>query len=232
VRSLFTPPPPPFTPLSFLAATTFAGNATGSPPPSTSGMPPAPSLSFLPREAGSTPHALSVGYSYADLTQLLVPVLHPWIKPAGFDLFRQNYTGSAPSGWLPVYRTIRSPPFHWIMIHEYPILQADLIPSDRWNCGRGVISSIIQAESCSVGCKRSDLLPLIRSLDQTEFCASLPGTKMQSPGETRPVHSSVDTVNAAAVAIATAESRTQDPAEPVRASTTPYYRVISFFSLS
>jgi hypothetical protein len=41
---------------------------------------------------------------------------------------------------------------------------------------------------------------------------------MQSGSEMRPVHNSVDTVNAAAVAIVTAESRTQPQAEPVRAS--------------
>ncbi|GJM87395.1 hypothetical protein PR202_ga03344 [Eleusine coracana subsp. coracana] len=39
---------------------------------------------------------------------------------------------------------------------------------------------------------------------------------MQSGGEMRPVHNSVDTVNAAAAAIVTAESRTQPPAEPRR----------------
>lgn len=43
---------------------------------------------------------------------------------------------------------------------------------------------------------------------------------MQSGGDNmmRPVHNSVDTVNAAAAAIVTAESRAQPPAEPVRAS--------------
>ncbi|KAG8060807.1 hypothetical protein GUJ93_ZPchr0002g24690 [Zizania palustris] len=39
---------------------------------------------------------------------------------------------------------------------------------------------------------------------------------MQSGSEMRPVHNSVDTVNAAAVAIVTAESRTQPPVEPRR----------------
>uniref|UniRef100_A0A0D9Z0A9 Uncharacterized protein n=2 Tax=Oryza glumipatula TaxID=40148 RepID=A0A0D9Z0A9_9ORYZ len=39
---------------------------------------------------------------------------------------------------------------------------------------------------------------------------------MQSGSEMRPVHNSVDTVNAAAVAIVTAESRTQPQAEPLR----------------
>ncbi|CAL4967713.1 unnamed protein product [Urochloa decumbens] len=39
---------------------------------------------------------------------------------------------------------------------------------------------------------------------------------MQSGGDMRPVHNSVDTVNAAAAAIVTAESRTQPPAEPRR----------------
>ncbi|XP_062221479.1 uncharacterized protein LOC133920889 [Phragmites australis] len=39
---------------------------------------------------------------------------------------------------------------------------------------------------------------------------------MQSTGEMRPVHNTVDTVNAAAAAIVTAESRTQPPAEPRR----------------
>ncbi|KAL6591526.1 hypothetical protein ACP70R_050029 [Stipagrostis hirtigluma subsp. patula] len=39
---------------------------------------------------------------------------------------------------------------------------------------------------------------------------------MQSGGEMRPVHNSVDTVNAAAVAIVSAESRTQPSAEPRR----------------
>jgi hypothetical protein len=47
---------------------------------------------------------------------------------------------------------------------------------------------------------------------------------MQSGGEMRPVHNSVDTVNAAAVAIVTAESRTQPPAEPVRAYI-PYHHI-------
>ncbi|TKW42333.1 hypothetical protein SEVIR_1G377700v4 [Setaria viridis] len=39
---------------------------------------------------------------------------------------------------------------------------------------------------------------------------------MQSGGDMRPVHNSVDTVNAAAAAIVTAESRTQAPPEPRR----------------
>lgn len=52
---------------------------------------------------------------------------------------------------------------------------------------------------------------------------------MQSGGDMRPVHNSVDTVNAAAVAIVTAESRTQPPAEQVRAQI-PYYCMVSFLS--
>jgi len=49
----------------------------------------------------------------------------------------------------------------------------------------------------------------------------LAATIMQSGGEMRPVHNSVNTVNAAAAAIVTAESRAEPPAEPVCAST-PY----------
>jgi hypothetical protein len=44
------------------------------------------------------------------------------------------------------------------------------------------------------------------------------------------VHNSVDTVNTAAAAIVTAESRTQPPAEPVSDST-PYYPMVSFLSI-
>jgi len=62
-----------------------------------------------------------------------------------------------------------------------------------------------------------DLAGLVQSLDWEESCLLLATTIMQSGGEMRPVHNSVDTVNAAAVAIVTAESRTQPPAEPVRA---------------
>lgn len=61
------------------------------------------------------------------------------------------------------------------------------------------------------------LVGLVRSLDWKELRLLLAAAIMQSGGEMRPVHNSVDTVNAAAVAIVTAESRTQPPAEPVRA---------------
>jgi len=57
----------------------------------------------------------------------------------------------------------------------------------------------------------------------------LAATIMQSGGDMRPVHNSVDTVNAAAAAIVTAESRAEPPAEPVCAST-PYCMI--FFSFS
>jgi len=56
----------------------------------------------------------------------------------------------------------------------------------------------------------------------------LAATIMQSGGEMRPVHNSVDTVNAAAAAIVTAESRAEPPAEPVCAST-PYCMIFFLF---
>ena len=60
----------------------------------------------------------------------------------------------------------------------------------------------------------------------------LAATIMQSGGDMRPVHNSVDTVNAAAAAIVTAESRAEPPAEPVCALT-PYCTIFfSFFPLS
>ena len=49
---------------------------------------------------------------------------------------------------------------------------------------------------------------------------------MQRGGsEMRPVHNSVDTVNAAAAAIVSAGSRTQPTVEPVRASLSAPFRV-------
>ena len=57
----------------------------------------------------------------------------------------------------------------------------------------------------------------------------LAATIMQSGGDMRPVHNSVDTVNAAAAAIVTAESRAEPPAEPVCAST-PYCMFFFFFT--
>jgi hypothetical protein len=47
----------------------------------------------------------------------------------------------------------------------------------------------------------------------------------------RPVHNSVDTVNAAAAAIVTAESRAEHPAEPVCAST-PYCMIFFLFFIN